>query len=138
MRTRWLKRMLIWTMGRFSTSQLVTFVCWLVAQKVRSLSADEALRFLFRLDAALYVIQGQTAIEYEGGIHPKHRHMRYHGFFTSRVCSGERVLDIGCGNGAVAYDVAEKAGAFVTGVDLSAEAIQQAHLHYSHSRVSYI
>ncbi|MFQ5873529.1 MAG: class I SAM-dependent methyltransferase, partial [Dehalococcoidia bacterium] len=80
---------------------------------------------------------GQKAIEYDGGIHTKHRHMRYHDFFVSRVRPGERVLDVGCATGAVAYDVADKAGAQVVGVDLSPDKIAQARQMYAHPQVEY-
>ena len=112
-------------------------VCQLVARRVAALPADEALRFLFHLDAALYPLQGQKAIEYDGGIHTKHRHTRYHDFFVARVRAGERVLDIGCGMGAMAYDVAEKAGAHVVGIDLNADNIALARERYVHPRVEY-
>jgi SAM-dependent methyltransferase len=131
---RFLLRILDW----FPTSQLESFIYDLVARRVAALPADEALRFLFRLDMALYPLQGQKAVEYDGGIHTKHRHTRYHDFFVGRISPGERVLDIGCGNGAVAYDVAEKAGAYVTGIDLNPGNIQQARSRHSHPRVCYI
>lgn len=132
------RRWLLWGLDRLSTAQVESFIYDLVAQRVTVLPPDKALRFLLRLDAALYLLQGQKAIEYDGGIHTKHRHMRYHDFFVGRTHVGERVLDIGCGIGAVAYDVAEKAGAYVTGIDLSPENIQQAQLRRSHPRVRYI
>ena len=122
---------------RVSTSQLESIIYALAAQRARALSPDEALRFLFRLDTALYPLQGHQAIAYGGGVHTKHRHMRYHDFFVKRIHPGERVLDIGCGNGAVAYDVAEQAGAHVVGVDLSADNIAQARQRYAHPRVEY-
>jgi SAM-dependent methyltransferase len=133
-----LKRILLRILDWLPTPQLESFTYDLVARRVAALPADEALRFLFRLDAAFYPLQGQMAVAYGGGIHTKHRHMRYHDFFVQRVKPGERVLDIGCGHGAVAYDITEKAGAYVTGIDLSPENIQQAHSHHSHPRVRYI
>jgi SAM-dependent methyltransferase len=135
---RLLKPILMRGLERLPTPQLESLIYRLVAWRVAALPADEALRFLFRLDAALYSLQGQKAIEYGGGIHTKHRHMRYHDFFIGRIRAGERVLDIGCGNGVVAYDVAEKAGAYVTGIDLSAAKIQEARLRHAHPRVRYI
>ncbi|HEB77109.1 MAG TPA: class I SAM-dependent methyltransferase [Methylothermaceae bacterium] len=104
---------------------------------MNALPPEEALRFLFRLDARLYSLQGGQAIAYDGGIHTKHRHMRYHDFFVDRVRLGERVLDIGCGIGAVAYDVAEKADAHVVGIDLNPDNIAQARQRHAHPRVEY-
>jgi len=134
---RLVTRVLVQGLGRLSASQLESLIYQLVARRVAALPADEALRFLFRLDHRLYSLQGQKAIEYDSGIHTKHRHIRYHDFFVGRVSPGERVLDIGCGIGAVAYDVAEKAGAHVVGIDLNPDNITLAHQRHAHPRVEY-
>lgn len=131
------KRIILRVLDQLSTPQLESFVYQLVARRAAHLSADEALRLLFRLDARFYSLQGKKSVEYGGGLHSKHRHMRYHDFFVSRVRAKERVLDIGCGIGAVAYDVAEKAEAQVVGIDLSASNIAQARQHYAHPRIEY-
>lgn len=135
---RLLKRILMRGLACLSTPQLESLISELVAHRVAALPADEALRFLFGLDAALYSLQGQQAIEYDGGIHTKHRHTRYHDFFVKLVHPGERVLDIGCGLGALTYDVAEKAEAYVIGIDLSADNISQARERYAHPRIEYL
>ena len=128
-----LMRILDW----LQTTQLESLIYSIVSGRVAGLPADEALRFLFRIDAALYRLQGQKAIEYGDGVHTKHRHMRYHDFFVSRIRSGERVLDIGCGIGAVAYDVAVKAGAYVVGIDQNTDNIALARERYPHQRAEY-
>ncbi|NUM89360.1 MAG: class I SAM-dependent methyltransferase [Bdellovibrionales bacterium] len=52
-------------------------------------------------------------------LHPKHRIMRYHEWFVSRLEPGQRVLDLGCGNGALLEDMARKVGAQnAFGIDL--------------------
>ncbi|NQT63468.1 MAG: class I SAM-dependent methyltransferase, partial [Candidatus Marinimicrobia bacterium] len=79
----------------------------------------------------------QTAIRYEGGIHPKHRLMDYHRFFIERLNKNDRVLDIGCGYGAVAFSMA-KAGALVTGVDMDGANIQQARERYQHKNLKFL
>lgn len=105
---------------------------------LRALPPDKVLRFLFRIDQWLYFLQGQMAIAYGGGVHTKHRHMRYHDFFVGRISAEERVLDIGCGIGAVAYDVAERAGAHVVGVDINPNNIALAQERYKHPQVQYL
>ncbi len=65
-----------------------------------------------------YKLASKLAIKAEGGLHPKHRLMNYHQFFLDHIASTDRVLDIGCGNGALAYDLAKKAES-VVGVDLN-------------------
>lgn len=108
-----------------------------VGCRVRTLPPVDGLRFLFRLDEGLYHYQKKQAGAYGGGIHPKHRLTRYHDFFADRVRACERVLDIGCGIGAVAYDVAEKVGAYVVGIDLNPANIAQARQRYAHPGVEY-
>lgn len=92
---------------------------------VKRLPARERCEFLFGLDWPLYQMQGMAAGELEGGMHPKHRLLRYHDFFVNRVQGGERVIDLGCGNGALMCSIASRAGgengggAHVTGIELN-------------------
>jgi len=131
---RWNKR----TLQKMDNPTLEEHILALIKERSDSLPPDEALRFLFRLDAKLYSIQGQKSVEYGNGLHTKHRHMNYHDFFVKRVKAGERVLDIGCGIGAVAYDVAEKSKAQVVGIDMNAANITIARQRFAHPQVRYI
>lgn len=54
------------------------------------------------------------------GLHPKHRLMNYHLWFTQRVEPHWTVLDVGCGNGALAQDLAKHCHRLV-GIDTSAK-----------------
>lgn len=128
--TLWLKRL--------SLKQLETLLNELLSKRADALSPEEALRFLFRIETELYSLEGKKAIEYGGGVHTKHRHLRYHEFFIKRVYPGEQVLDIGCGIGILAYEVAEKAGAYVTGIDLNPKNIAYALKHYQHPRCTFL
>jgi SAM-dependent methyltransferase len=107
-----------------------------IEKRSANLSPDEALRFLFRLDAALYSLQGPLAVAYNGGVHTKHRHTAYHDFFVNRIKKGERVLDVGCGIGVVAYDLA-RAGAIVDGVDLNESSIAEAKRRFTHHNLHF-
>lgn len=109
----------------------------IMKDSMEKLPADEALRFWFRIHAEIYPVLGQRAVEYGGGVHPKHRHTKYHDFFVNRIRAGERVLDVGCGIGAVAYDVAERSKAQVVGIDLSPSNIAIARERYRHPNVSF-
>ena len=113
-------------------------ICKLIEWRANVLPPAQALRFLFYIENQIYPIQGRKAIEYDGGIHTKHRHLRYHDFFVNRIKPDERVLDIGCGIGALAYKVAQKAGAFVTAIDISTKNIDQAKAMHPHPRVTYL
>jgi SAM-dependent methyltransferase len=97
----------------------------------------EALRRLFAVDDLLQGEIDQLSIRRDGGVHPKHRLTRYHDFFVSRVHAGERVLDVGCGKGELAHDLAERAGVSVVAIDVLPEKIAFARERFPHPRVEY-
>ena len=131
---RWMESMACRGASEAVARRLTAFA----AAYLRRHSPEDGLRMLMDLDARLYALQGPAAVAWGGGLHPKHRLMRYHDFFVARVRSGQTVLDIGCGLGALARDVAERTGARVTGIDLSPENIRQARERFAHSNIEYI
>lgn len=92
----------------------------------RRLGDERRARFCAAVETPVYDVIDRAAIETAGGVHPKHHLMRYHDFFVERIGAGEQVLDLGCGYGAVARSIAERAGAMVTGMDFSAENVRLA------------
>lgn len=100
-------------------------------------SPKSGLQELISLHEDLMWHINQAAIRYEKGIHPKHRLMDYHRFFVERLKKSDRVLDVGCGYGAVAFSMA-KAGALVTGVDMDETNIQQARKLYQHENLKFL
>lgn len=96
------------------------------------------LRALLRVDDLLTRCINRLALPYDGGVHVKHRLMRYHDFFVDRIKPGERVLDIGCGYGAVAYSVASRAGAVVTGIDLNVGNVAKARQRFQHPGLTFV
>lgn len=95
------------------------------------------LRLLLELNNKIYRLTGKLACDYGDGLHPKHRLMKYHNFFVNRLTSGETVIDIGCGNGVLARDMAMR-GAIVTGIELNEASIIEAKEKYGHERVRYV
>jgi len=82
---RWLTAILRYGFDRLGLAQAESLLIDIILRRTHTLPADEALRVLFRLQAALYPTLGRKAVEYGGGTHTKHRHTRYHEFFTRRV-----------------------------------------------------
>ncbi len=94
------------------------------------------LKLALRFSNFLYKVISHLAIKREG-LHPKHRLIGYHVFFTSNVSNTDTVLDIGCGNGALAHDVASKAKS-VTGIDIEEKNIEKAKRKYNLPNIRYI
>ena len=96
------------------------------------------LRIIFRIEDHLSWCLNQLATRYGEGVHVKHRLMLYHDFFVERIRPEDHVLDIGCGIGAVAYSVASRSGAKVTGIDLSAKNIALARDRFEHPGLTFM
>ena len=92
--------------------------------------AIHTYNFCYRLISVL-------AIHREGGLHPKHRIMNYHEFFVDNTPVNARVLDLGCGNGALSYDLAKKAKS-VLAIDISPVNINFANKLYSRENITFI
>lgn len=102
-------------------------------------TAQNALRFLFELDSRLYALQGKTSIRYDKGVHTKHRHINYHQFFIKNLKQGDRVLDIGSGNGFLAFDMANQVeNSHVVGVELNEDNINFARQNYRLQNLTFI
>jgi len=95
------------------------------------------VKFVLRLHNFSYRLVTRFSIKAEGGLHPKHRLMKYHKFFVENIELEETVLDIGCGNGALSYDLSKKAKK-VVGIDLNKENIKAAKEKYSASNIEYL
>lgn len=63
--------------------------------------------------------------------------MNYHQFFVDNIDPQDAVLDIGCGNGFLTYDIAKKAGS-VTAIDLNDDNIEFAKRSFNRDNIKYI
>jgi 2-polyprenyl-3-methyl-5-hydroxy-6-metoxy-1,4-benzoquinol methylase len=95
------------------------------------------LRMLIRLDNYYYKVISRLAIIAEGGIHPKHRLTNYHQFFVDNIEPQDAVLDIGCGTGALTYDIAKKARS-VTAIDINKDSVEFAKRNFGRQNIKYI
>src|SRR5712691_4811357 len=100
-----------------AADRLVSLLVKLWSSSISRRPPAEALRRLLALGDQLQPRIDGLAIELDGGVHAKHRLMRYHDFFVERIRPGDAVLDVGCGKGELAHDLVVRGGARVTGVD---------------------
>lgn len=98
----------------------------------------DALRELLVIDDDVTGMINETALAYGDGVHAKHRLTAYHDFFVDRIRAGERVLDVGCGYGAVAFSIASRTEATVTGLDMSDSQVALARARFSHPRLTFV
>ena len=135
--SRLIRRAVLFMINSLSDETAEELLGTAIIKRACALPPESGLRFLFGLDERLYRAQGNVAVAYGEGVHPKHEIIRYHDFFTSRIRSGEHVLDAGCGIGVLAQDIAERAGARVVGIDLNEQNIARAKKEYAHPSVIY-
>ena len=126
-------RLFRWIPEKFCVKLLSAFA-WLLAA---GRGPKAGLKLLLELNNKIYALTGKLACDYGDGLHPKHRLMNYHDFFVKRLSPGNKVIDIGCGNGALACDMA-KGGAVVTGIELNEDSLREAREKYSHKNLSYV
>jgi 2-polyprenyl-3-methyl-5-hydroxy-6-metoxy-1,4-benzoquinol methylase len=94
-------------------------------------------KLALRLHNFSYKLSTKFAIKAEDGLHPKHRLMNYHKFFVDNVNPIDTVLDVGCGNGALAFDLAKKAKKVIA-IDINPQNILVAKELYSASNIDYL
>lgn len=107
-----------WMVSPLNSRMLARWVFFLINAFSARRSPKESLIFLLEQERYLLSLTGNEACRYGEGVHTKHRHTGYHDFFIKRIHHGEKVLDIGCGNGALSYDLA-LTGAHVVGMDIN-------------------
>jgi SAM-dependent methyltransferase len=132
-----LSRTLVWLTAPFLPKTLARLVQFFISTIAANRPPKDALVFLLELEQKIFCLTGYVSCCYGEGLHTKHRHTRYHDFFTQRLRPGERIFDIGCGSGALAYDMAQT-GALVVGIDIDAENISFGRQRFSHPNLELI
>ncbi len=121
----------------FSLRKLLFKSMFIVESRIGS--KKNALGHLFLIDDDLDLMINETATRYGEGEHPKHRLTKYHDFFVRNIMPGSKVLDIGCGYGAVSSSIADRVpDVLVVGIDLDGDKIKQAIECNSRENIKYI
>jgi len=106
---------------------------------VFTMKPADALRYLFAVDKELYALEGRASVRYGDGVHSKHRHIKYHEFFVGHLKEGQRVLDVGSGNGVMDRKIAESFGKIsLVGIELDQAKVEWAEKNSSHPNVTFI
>lgn len=84
-----------------------------------------------------YAEISKLVLKLNNGIHPKHHILNYHQWFLDHAESTDLVLDLGCGNGYLAYDLAHKAKE-VIGIDIVPENITFAQERYHKNNLQFL
>ncbi len=112
-------------------------LCALFWEAASAADAKAALEELFRMQDLFQQRIDEAALRYGEGIHPKHRLTGYHDFFCERIRPGEKVLDVGCGYGAVSKSLSDM-GAIVTAIDIDGENIRLARSRFGGSGITFV
>lgn len=116
-----------------------TLVFGLATLDSRIGSPEKSLRRLFRTQEDIDLLINERATVLGRGEHPKHRLTHYHDFFVERIPEGARVLDIGCGYGAVARSIAKRvSNVQVTGMDIDERFIAQARAAENPANLTFL
>ena len=96
------------------------------------------LKMFYRFDNWFYKFENSIALLHGGGVHPKHKLMGYHKFFSDRIKDGDSVIDIILGLERLRL-VAKSTNADITGIDISNDCINVANSkHYRHKNLNFI
>lgn len=95
------------------------------------------IKLLLKIDNLVYRLISKYSVKMEGGVHPKHRLMKYHDFFINNTNSNDIILDIGCGNGYNTYKIAGKVKS-VVGIDIDEDNIRLARKNFKKDNIEYI
>ena len=131
---------IVFAMSNLSVDKRVSIITTVI-QNLVSLEKNptDSLKLLLKLDRNIYSLTGQEAVRYGNGLHTKHKNTRYHEFFVKNVCENDHVLDIGCGNGALSYDIVTNVkDVKLFGIDLNKRNINLAKRNYKHPNLKFI
>ncbi len=95
------------------------------------------IRLTLKLHGFCYSLAGVMAIQLEGGIHPKHRIMRYKEWFLENINEGDVVLDVGCNTGMMPELMSQKA-TFVYGIEIEPKLIYESKSKRQKDNIEFI
>jgi len=116
---QFLRKLVITLLRPLPLSCFTGFLRRILALRLESAPPKEALTTLMELDNFIYSQVGQKALAYGKGHHVKHRLTGYVDHFAdlASTCEGP-FLDVGCGNGELAFAISTRVKEKVVGIDI--------------------
>ena len=87
--------------------------------------AKLVIKPLLKLHSFCYRCISHFAIILNNGVHPKHQIINYASWFLDKISYNWRIVDIGCGDGTLTFQLAQKASQ-IYGLDINSESIRKA------------
>lgn len=111
----------------------------MIGAEQQSANPREAVKWLLGVyDFVNYEIDAQCK-RWGNGVHVKHEVMDgIHSFFYERIEKNARVLDLGCGYGALAHAIAVHSDAQVLAIDFDSEQIEFGKKRFNHPNIQFI
>jgi 2-polyprenyl-3-methyl-5-hydroxy-6-metoxy-1,4-benzoquinol methylase len=105
----------------------------------RTSPPQDAIRWLLEIYDHVGLEVDNASIRWGNGVHIKHELMDgIHSFFYERIPENSKVLDLGCGIGAVADAIASHSNADVLGIDMNADSVSFAKNRFRHPRLRFM
>jgi len=95
------------------------------------------MKLLLKLHNYLYRKISKLSKIINNNVHPKHRIINYHKFFLDNIEKDSKILDIGCGKGELAYDLANIAN-IVVACDINKNYLDIAKKRYKRDNIIYL
>jgi len=123
----------------FPADRIGRIAVLIVSTAIKGATPKEALKTLLNMDNYIYGVTGHIAVRYGDGNHVKHRLTGYVEYFVELAISvGGPYLDIGCAQGAISGELANRTTQKVVGIDQNGEAIDEAKKRFKQSNLEFI
>jgi 2-polyprenyl-3-methyl-5-hydroxy-6-metoxy-1,4-benzoquinol methylase len=137
-----IKSLILWSIKKiipFMSRELRKRVLEEIVALERTAPPQDAVKWLLGIHDFVGLEIDYASIRWGNGLHIKHELMDgIHSFFYERIMEDSKVLDLGCGIGAVADSIARHSGAAVLGIDMSIDSINFAKKHFQHPRLRFM
>lgn len=115
------------------------FIIKTLVRAEKSAEPRDAIRWLLSINDFVNREIDAQCMRWGDGVHIKHELMDgIHSFFYERILKDDKVLDLGCGYGALAHDIVIHSEAQVLAIDFDAKQIEFGKKRFNHPNLQFI